>query len=50
MKFNMHCTEADENKTYYLNFFKDSKLPSDIHLYKLLPLIEIAIHLSSQPI
>ncbi len=30
----------DEKKKYHLNFSKDSKFPSDIHSYKLLPLIE----------
>ncbi len=32
--------KQDENKKYHLNFSKDSKFLSDIHSYKLLPLIE----------
>ncbi len=40
MNFNMHYTEADEKEKYHLNFSKDSKFPSDMHTYKLLPLIQ----------
>ncbi len=40
MNFNMCYTEADENNKYHLIFSKDSKFPSDMHSYKLLPLTE----------
>ncbi len=40
MNFNMHNTEARRKEKKHLNFSKDSKFPSDIHSYKLQPLIE----------